>query len=49
MATESTEPTESKDIINTYLKYISINNGIKDPAVVILDSSNLHCWDRTLP
>jgi hypothetical protein len=49
MATESAEPTGSKDIIKTYLKYISINNGIMDPAVVILDSSNLHCWDLTLP
>jgi hypothetical protein len=49
MATESTEPTESKDIINTYLKYISINNDITDAAVVIIDSSNFHCRDHTLP
>jgi len=49
MATESTEPTDSKDIINTYLKYISINNDFMDHAVVIIDSGNLHCWDRTLP
>jgi len=49
MATESTEDTESNDIIKTHLECISITNGITDPAAVLIDSSNLHYRDGTLP
>jgi hypothetical protein len=42
--------TESTDIFKTCLKCVSITNlAVTDSAAVLINSSNLHCRDRTVP